>query len=466
VLFAIYVNDITGTIAEYEYDTLDRRISKDANGAETYFVYDYKGNIIAEYEKQGSSFEWQRDYVYGGSGEAVYMSLPRTAEMNQSLSNLSSFCDAWLCSPSCDSNDLQWDMDSDNDINFEDWALIDANNFTGAFADNGKFLLTDFRGSVVGMADEQGSITADISYDAWGNASCTGDLEGLSILWNGYYYDEETGNYYLRNRYHSPMERRFITDDPRGIRPDNNWNNPFAPKLQYSDGYGLKVYAGSDPINNSDPWGLWKYALSRAERRKEGRTFVEASGVWEWKYGIESLARLVRLNEEEFNKWGKRDIHKVNGVRKCGAWVPNTAYVDRGDISWDFYIGKIPNIWLITESHNIENHFLSEGYKTKLAKANRRSIVDSHLSNSDIIAWGFVGHGAGNGHIVLDFDENQGYDHNLAKNKINHKLAEVIIFACEAGRGGWGEIVSKYGQLHASSNSFDSWDDWDDIIQE
>jgi RHS repeat-associated protein len=256
VLFAIYVNDITGTIAEYEYDTLDRRISKDANGAETYFVYDYKGNIIAEYEKQGSSFEWQRDYVYGGSGEAVYMSLPRTAEMNQSLSNLSSFCDAWLCSPSCDSNDLQWDMDSDNDINFEDWALIDANNFTGAFADNGKFLLTDFRGSVVGMADEQGSITADISYDAWGNASCTGDLERLSILWDGYYYDSETGNYYLRNRYYSPIERKFITDDPRGIRPDENWNNPFDVHSQYDNGYGIKVYCESAPINCKDFWGL------------------------------------------------------------------------------------------------------------------------------------------------------------------------------------------------------------------
>jgi RHS repeat-associated protein len=147
-------------------------------------------------------------------------------------------------------------MDSDNDINFVDWALIDANNFTGAFADNGKFLLTDFRGSVIGMADEQGSITADISYDAWGNPYYTDGLEGLSILWNGYYYDSETGNYYLRNRYYSPTERRFITDDPKGIRPDNNWNNTFDVHSQYDNGYGLQVYCESDPINCKDYWGL------------------------------------------------------------------------------------------------------------------------------------------------------------------------------------------------------------------
>ena len=71
-----------------------------------------------------------------------------------------------------------------------------------------------------------------------------------------HYYDMESGNYYLRNRYYSPFERRFLTEDPHGINPDENWNNPFDIQRQYSDGCGLQVYAQGDPVNNRDGWGL------------------------------------------------------------------------------------------------------------------------------------------------------------------------------------------------------------------
>jgi RHS repeat-associated protein len=78
----------------------------------------------------------------------------------------------------------------------------------------------------------------------------------LNVLWNGYYFDSETDNYYLRNRYYSPDERRFLTDDPHGIIPDENWNNPWDITSQYTDGVGLQVYAGFNPISKRDEWGL------------------------------------------------------------------------------------------------------------------------------------------------------------------------------------------------------------------
>jgi len=68
-----------------------------------------------------------------------------------------------------------------------------------------------------------------------------------TYLWNG--------NYYLKNRYYSPIERRFLTEDPHGTIPDENWNNPFGILNQYADGYGLQVYAGFNPITGRDDWG-------------------------------------------------------------------------------------------------------------------------------------------------------------------------------------------------------------------
>ena len=67
------------------------------------------------------------------------------------------------------------------------------------------------------------------------------------LRYRGYYYDEETGFYYLQSRYYDPVVRRFINADGyvstgQGILA----NNMFA-------------YCGNNPVNRADPGGLfWK----------------------------------------------------------------------------------------------------------------------------------------------------------------------------------------------------------------
>jgi len=244
------VEDDTVTLGEYEYDKLGRRSSKTVGDTTTNFVYDISGNIIAEYEDE----TWVRDYIYGANGEAIYMKLPQTTTTNNEFDNFVEFVEAWLCEPNCTTTDLTWDIDDSNNVDLADFALS-ALYFDDGFTINGRYLLTDLRNSVIGFVGLDNSVT-EISYNAWGAPSYSGDLEGLSILWNGYYYDDETDNYYLRNRYYSPLERKFITEDPHGTNPDGTWNNGFSILDQYIDGFGLGVYAGFDPINAIDPWGL------------------------------------------------------------------------------------------------------------------------------------------------------------------------------------------------------------------
>ena len=51
-------------------------------------------------------------------------------------------------------------------------------------------------------------------YDAWGNHTIVLDTDGVGsanpFRYRGYYYDTETGLYYLKSRYYDPEVGRFI----------------------------------------------------------------------------------------------------------------------------------------------------------------------------------------------------------------------------------------------------------------
>ncbi|MBQ7872211.1 MAG: RHS repeat-associated core domain-containing protein, partial [Oscillospiraceae bacterium] len=56
---------------------------------------------------------------------------------------------------------------------------------------------------------------ATYTYDAWGNVlTATGDMAEINPLrYRGYYFDSETGFYYLQSRYYDPVNHRFINAD-------------------------------------------------------------------------------------------------------------------------------------------------------------------------------------------------------------------------------------------------------------
>ena len=80
------------------------------------------------------------------------------------------------------------------------------------------YYLVNAQGDVAAILDSSGTMVASYNYDAWG--SCTvynssdaaiGDLNPLR--YRGYYYDAETGFYYLQSRYYDPAICRFINAD-------------------------------------------------------------------------------------------------------------------------------------------------------------------------------------------------------------------------------------------------------------
>ena len=77
------------------------------------------------------------------------------------------------------------------------------------------YYVLNLQGDVVKLIDQDGAVAAAYAYDAWGNIlSQSGNMaEKNPLRYRGYYYDSETGFYYLQSRYYDPATRRFINAD-------------------------------------------------------------------------------------------------------------------------------------------------------------------------------------------------------------------------------------------------------------
>ena len=80
---------------------------------------------------------------------------------------------------------------------------------------NTYYYILNLQGDVVQIIDANGVMQAEYVYSPWGEIiSAEGDLAEVNPLrYRGYYYDSETGFYYLQSRYYDPENHRFINAD-------------------------------------------------------------------------------------------------------------------------------------------------------------------------------------------------------------------------------------------------------------
>ena len=108
----------------------------------------------------------------------------------------------------------------------------------------------DHRGLPLALVSINGKIEWAAEYDAWGNVLRENNPHNIEqhIRLPGQQYDEETGLYYNRYRYYDPLQGRYITQDPIGLR--GGWN-PYAYPLNPVtdiDPLGLEVLPGPFPL--------------------------------------------------------------------------------------------------------------------------------------------------------------------------------------------------------------------------
>ena len=123
------------------------------------------------------------------------------------------------------------------------------------YGGNTYFYRRDCQGNIIAILDNAGAVVVEYKYDAWGNHEAVVANEEYVTLANlnlfryrGYYYDSETGLYFLQTRYYDPEVGRFVSRD----------------SIEYADpeticGLNLYAYCGNNPVMATDPYGTTKW---------------------------------------------------------------------------------------------------------------------------------------------------------------------------------------------------------------
>ena len=279
------VGDGNRTLASYEYDGLDRLTRENINGEKTVvYGYDNAGNLTSK-----------KEYAYTtgapGAVTATHSYQYASGSWGDRLTFYNGQCIKYNAAgyPTCyRGKQAIWTDGYLTTLGSTGFAYNDAGIRIGKGATEyfvkGSLILAEKRGStvihyyyddsgvagfeyngqkyvyrknlqgdIVAILDECGCTRGTYEYDAWGNIIWQGGSELLTInpfRYRGYYYDEETGLYYLNSRYYDPETGRFISPDSLDYLEPETCN-----------GLNLYAYCGNNPINYIDPTGCFPFAI-------------------------------------------------------------------------------------------------------------------------------------------------------------------------------------------------------------
>ena len=259
-----------GTTVNYGYDSTWTDLLINYNGQA--ISYDQIGNPLSY--RDGMSFKWSAgrkltsftlnngasyvngSYVYDDSGIRVYKNI----NGNETKYYLNG-------------STIQTEITNFGGATRRiDYIYDEAGSIYGFSVDNKDYYyyVKNLQGDIIGILDKSGNLLVEYVYDAYGVPTVsfpgitetTTDAEKNAIYllgnnnpfrYRGYYFDVESGLYYLNSRYYDPVTGRFIN-------ADSQISGVGGEVL----GYNLFAYCQNNPVNLLDVTGNWPKWVSGA----------------------------------------------------------------------------------------------------------------------------------------------------------------------------------------------------------
>jgi RHS repeat-associated protein len=201
---------------QFTNDANGNRIqSTDQSGKSTTYTYDQENRLTA--------YSGMAMYAYNGDGLRMSKTVGATAES------------------------FTWDLSGQLPLLIQDGATRYVTGSNGApleqIASDGtiRYYHQDALGSTRALTNANGQLDSVYLYDPYGNTiSWSGSPAPNPFQFAGEYTDAESGLQYLRARYYDPTTAQFLTRDP--MEPLTR--QPYA-------------YASNNPLNLTDPSGIW-----------------------------------------------------------------------------------------------------------------------------------------------------------------------------------------------------------------
>jgi RHS repeat-associated protein len=192
-----------------------------------------------------------------------------------------------------DSNRVLYETDANNNIVAEyTW---DVHDLPVTMTRNGTtyYYHVNGHGDVTALTDSSGNVVAEYSYDAWGNIlSQTGAMASANpYRYAGYYYDTETGLYYLMARYYDANIGRFITRDTfHGFEDEPLSLNQY-------------IYTHNNPVIFTDPNGHAVFSWNRFKKSLKYAFTTRAAQYFGWDTAEDIIQAIPALLEKAYRSY-------------------------------------------------------------------------------------------------------------------------------------------------------------------
>ena len=241
-------NSLTGGVTKtYSYDSSKRLISVTENGVtQNIGGYDALGNPS---NYKGNTLTWTRGRMLASCGNNSYLYDMDGVRQEKTVNGVTHtyYTDGTkILAENVGEKVFEYYYDAQGIIGFK----YDGNVY---------YYKKNLLGDIDRIYDANKNLVAEYKYDAWGNhrvytgtgiditdnSSYNNSVAKLNpFRYRGYYYDTETGLYYLNSRYYDPAIGRFINaDDISYIQPTE------------INGLNLFAYCGNNPVMYSDNEG-------------------------------------------------------------------------------------------------------------------------------------------------------------------------------------------------------------------